>query len=123
MLPAILRVFSAWAYSLPVSYTHLDVYKRQLYDLSGKPIDQLTSGDWGITGTSGFGPGAVGQPAVDEVRGYIYFLSNKDNVRETQLYRLSLRDKSVTRITGEPGTHDVMIAPDESCLLYTSRCV
>ena len=85
-----------------------------LYDLSGKLIDQLTSGDWGITGTSGFGPGAIGQPVVDEARGYVYFLSNKDNVRETQLYRLSLRDKSLTRVTGEPGTHDVMIAPDES---------
>jgi dipeptidyl-peptidase-4 len=85
-----------------------------LYDLSGKLMDQLTSGDWGITGTSGFGPGALQHPAVDEGRGYIYFLSNKDDVRETQLYRLSLRDKSVTRITREPGTHDVMIAPDES---------
>ncbi len=29
------------------------------YDLSGKQIAQITSGDWGITGTSGFGPGAA----------------------------------------------------------------
>ena len=85
-----------------------------LYDLSGKLIDALTSGDWGITGTSGFGPGEVGHPAVDEAHGYIYFLSNKDNVRETQLYRLSLRDKSIMRITRDAGTHNVRIAPDES---------
>ena len=85
-----------------------------LYDLSGKQLDQLTSGNWGITGTSGFGPGAVNHPAVDEAHGEIYFLSNKDDVPDTQLYRLSLRDKSITRITHESGTHHVMIAPDQS---------
>ena len=51
-----------------------------LYDLAGKELEQLTSGDWGITGTSGFGPGAASHPAVDEAHGYIYFLSNKDDV-------------------------------------------
>jgi dipeptidyl-peptidase-4 len=85
-----------------------------LYDLSGRQLDQLTSGNWGITGTSGFGPGAVNHPAVDEAHGEIYFLSNKDNVPDTQLYRLSLRDKSITRITREAGTHQVLIAPDWS---------
>ena len=44
-----------------------------LYDLSGKQLEQLTSGDWGITGTSGFGPGAVNHPAVDEAHGYDLF--------------------------------------------------
>jgi dipeptidyl-peptidase 4 len=85
-----------------------------LYTLSGKLIDQLTSGDWSITGNSGFGPGAVAHPAVDESRGLIYFISNKDDVRERQLYGLSLQDKSITRITRDPGTHDVIIAPDTS---------
>jgi len=85
-----------------------------LYGLDGKELGQLTSGDWGITGTSGFGPGAASHPAVDEAHGYIYFLSNKDDVREAQLYRVSLADKSIARITKEPGTHDVILAPDES---------
>src|SRR5579863_3748934 len=85
-----------------------------LYDLSGRQLDQLTSGNWGITGTSGFGPGAVNHPAVDEARGEIYFLSNKDDVPDTQLYKLSLRDKSITRITREAGTHRVLIAPDQA---------
>jgi dipeptidyl-peptidase-4 len=85
-----------------------------LYDLSGKQLDQLTSGNWGITGTSGFGPGAVNHPAVDETRGEIYFLSNKEDVPDTQLYKLSLHDKSITRITREAGTHRVLIAPDQS---------
>ena len=83
-----------------------------LYDLAGKELEQLTSGDWGITGTSGFGPGAASHPAVDEAHGYIYFLSNKDDVREAQLYRVSLADKSITRITKEPGTHDVTFSPN-----------
>jgi dipeptidyl-peptidase-4 len=83
-----------------------------VYDLSGRQLDQLTSGGWGITGTSGFGPGAVKHAEVDEANGAIYFLSNKDKVTETQLYRLSLHDKSITRITREAGTHSVLFAPD-----------
>jgi dipeptidyl-peptidase-4 len=85
-----------------------------LYDLSGRQLDQLTSGNWGVTASSGFGPGAVNHPAVDEAHGEIYFLSNKDEVPDTQLYRVFLRDKSITRLTHEAGTHHVMIAPDHS---------
>ncbi|HLV96497.1 MAG TPA: S9 family peptidase [Candidatus Acidoferrales bacterium] len=83
-----------------------------LYEMSGKQIEQLTSGDWGITGNGGFGPGAASHPAVDEAGGYIYFMSNKDNVTESQLYRVSLRDKSISEITKGAGTHDVLIAPE-----------
>jgi dipeptidyl-peptidase 4 len=85
-----------------------------LYDLSGHPIDQLTSGDWTITGNGGFGPGGDSRPTVDEAHGYIYFLSNKDELRGTQLYRLTLQDKSIVRITREDGAHTVLIAPDDS---------
>jgi dipeptidyl-peptidase 4 len=85
-----------------------------LYDLSGKLLGQLTSGEWGITGTGGFGPGTESHPAVDEKHGVIYFLSNKDDVGGTQVYRLSLDDHSLTRITKENGTHEVLFAPDAS---------
>ena len=85
-----------------------------LYELSGKQSDQLTSGNWGITGTSGFGPGVVKHPEVDEAHGVIYFLSNKDDVQDTQLYGLSMHDKSITRITREAGTHHVLFAADHS---------
>ena len=83
-----------------------------LYDMSGKQIEQLTSGDWSITGPGGFGPGAASHPAVDEAHGYVYFMSNKANVTGSQLFRVSLRDKTITQITREAGTHDVLIAPD-----------
>jgi dipeptidyl-peptidase 4 len=85
-----------------------------LYDLSGKLLGQLTSGEWGITGTGGFGPGTESHPAVDEKHGVIYFVSNKDDVGGTQVYRLSLDDHSLTRITKENGTHEVLFAPDAS---------
>ncbi|MBZ5694434.1 MAG: S9 family peptidase [Acidobacteriia bacterium] len=90
-----------------------------LYDLSGKQLDQLTSGDWGITGNGGFGPGSASHPAVDEARGFIYFLSNRDDVCGTQLYRLSMQDKSIARITREDGAHGVLIAPDASAFVDT----
>lgn len=90
-----------------------------LYDLSGKQLDDVTKGDWGITGTGGFGPGASGHPAVDEKHGWIYFTSNKDNPAETQLYRVSLRDHAVARITRDAGTHDVSIAPDAAAFVDT----
>jgi dipeptidyl-peptidase-4 len=90
-----------------------------LYDLSGHQLDQLTSGDWTITGDGGFGPGGDSHPRVDEAHGYIYFLSNKDELRGTDLYRLSLKDKSITRVTRENGVHGVMIAPDESAYVDT----
>jgi dipeptidyl-peptidase 4 len=85
-----------------------------LYDLSGHQLDQLTSGDWNITGDGGFGPGGDSHPTVDEAHGYLYFLSNKDELRGTSLYRLSLKDKSITRVTRDNGAHGVIIAPDES---------
>jgi len=90
-----------------------------LYDLSGQQLAQLTSGDWQISGNGGFGPGAGSRPSVDEARGFVYFLSNKDDVRETQLYRLSLQDRNVTRVTPEPGAHDVLVAPDASAFVDT----
>jgi dipeptidyl-peptidase 4 len=90
-----------------------------LYDLSGRQLDQLTSGDWGITGTGGFGPGNDSHPVVDEVRGLVYFLSNRDDVLGTQIYRLSLKDKSITRVTRENGTHEPIFAPDASAFADT----
>jgi dipeptidyl-peptidase-4 len=90
-----------------------------LYDLSGHQLDQLTNGDWTITGNGGFGPGGDSHPTVDEARGYIYFLSNKDDLRGTNLYRVSLQDKSITRITHESGVHNPLIAPGDSAYVDT----
>ena len=90
-----------------------------LYDTDGKELAQLTSGEWAISDLGGFGPGSANHPAVDEASGYIYFTTNKDNVRETQLYRVSLSDKSLTRITKDAGSHSAKIAPDASAFIDT----
>ena len=90
-----------------------------LYDISGKLLDQLTSGDWAVSGAGGFGPGASAPPVVDESRGYVYFASNKDNVSEQQLYRLSLKDKSLERLTSAHGTHFISFAPDATAYVDT----
>jgi dipeptidyl-peptidase 4 len=90
-----------------------------IYDLSGKQLDQLTSGGWSILGTGGFGPGGSTRANVDEANGLIYFLSNKDNVPETQLYRVSLRDNKITRLTQAAGTHHPRLAPDSSAFVDT----
>jgi dipeptidyl-peptidase 4 len=82
-----------------------------LYDLSGKQLDQLTNGEWEVGGLSGFGPRST-QPGVDEEHGYIYFRSNKDDVLDSQLYRLSLQDKKITQITQEAGSHAAELSPD-----------
>jgi dipeptidyl-peptidase-4 len=96
------------------SYRHF-----YLYDTDGKELAQLTSGEWAISDLGGFGPGSANHPAVDEASGYIYFTTNKDNVRETQLYRVSLSDKSLTRITKDAGSHAAKIAPDASAFIDT----
>ncbi len=88
-----------------------------LYDVSGKLLKPLDTGDWGVIGGGTFGPGATSQAAVDEAHGYIYFSSNKDDVHDSQLYRLSLSNKSVTRMTKDPGNHGVSIAPDDSAFV------
>ncbi len=90
-----------------------------LYDLAGRQLDQLTSGDWGVTGTGGFGPGTDSHPVVDEAHGWVYFLSNRDDVLGTQIYRLSLKDKSITRVTRENGAHEALFAPDGSAFADT----
>jgi dipeptidyl-peptidase-4 len=85
-----------------------------LYDNFGKQLTQITSGDWGVSDLGGFGPAAANHPAVDEKRGYVFFVANKDDVRETNLYRVSLNDKSLLRITKASGHNEAKISPDLS---------
>ncbi|HEY6465211.1 MAG TPA: S9 family peptidase [Candidatus Acidoferrales bacterium] len=90
-----------------------------VYDLDGKMLDQLTSGDWAVNAAGGFGPSVGNHLALDEKHGHVYFVSNKDNPVERQLYRVSLADKTVSRVTTAAGTHDVFIAPDAMAFLDT----
>lgn len=90
-----------------------------IYDLNGRELETLTSGDWPVTGNGDVGPGADSHAVVDETHDFVYFLSNKDNALEIQLYRVSPRDKTVTRVSAGPGTHRPLIAPDASAFVDT----
>ncbi len=58
-------------------------------------------------------------PAVDEKNGYIYFLANKEDPRDTGFYRVSIADKSLTQITKEAGNHGASVSPDTSAFIDT----
>lgn len=88
-------------------YRHIYVY-----DTDGRLVDQLTHGDWEVTGIRGFGPSTTSGVVLDEKRGYVYFPSNKDNPIEAQFYRVSIGDKSIARVTREAGSHAILFAPD-----------
>jgi dipeptidyl-peptidase-4 len=90
-----------------------------LYDISGKLLKQLTSGDWAVTGVEGFGPQSTNGLVVDERHGYVYFLSNKNNAVESHLFRVSISDGSIAQVTRTHGVHAPEIAPDESAFLDT----
>jgi dipeptidyl-peptidase 4 len=90
-----------------------------LYDLSGQLLEQLTSGDSQVGGASGFGPEASSPPAVDEKQGFLFFVSNKDEIDGLQIYRLSLKDKTLKKLTAAPGTHVASFAPDASSFVDT----
>ena len=90
-----------------------------LYDTTGKLLKQITSGEWGVSGVEGFGPQSENGLVVDEHNGYVYFLSDKDDAIESQLYRASLRDGSLTQLTHSRGVHLPEIAPDASAFVDT----
>jgi len=90
-----------------------------LYDTSGKLLKQITSGDWAVTGVEGFGPQSANGLVVDERRGYIYFLSNKEDAVETHLFRASIHGGSVVQLTHARGVHAPEISPDESAFVDT----
>ena len=62
-----------------------------LYDIIGKLLKQLTSGDWNVTRTEGFGPRSANGLIVDEAaRRCLLFHSNKENpTRDAALSRFT----------------------------------
>ena len=72
-----------------------------LYDLSGKQLAQLTSGDWEVESVAG----------VDEQNGQVYFTSTQQSPIERQFYRVALSGGAPVQLTHERGTHTVHLAP------------
>jgi dipeptidyl-peptidase 4 len=72
-----------------------------LYSLDGKQLKRLTEGDWEVTEIAG----------IDQMRQRIYFLSTEASPLERQLYSVKFNGKDRTRITQQPGTHDISMGP------------
>jgi dipeptidyl-peptidase-4 len=72
-----------------------------LYDLEGKQLAQLTSGNWLVTRLN----------AVDEDLGLVYFTATEKSPLDRHLYQVSLEGGAIARVTHANGTHDIVFAP------------
>ena len=84
-------------------YRHLIVYGAD-----GAPR-AVTSGSWEVASVA----------AVDEPGGWIYFTADEAGPLEDQLYRVHPDGSGFARLTAEPGTHRVEVAPGARLLLDT----
>lgn len=83
---------------------HKHIY---LHDLSGKPIRQLTSGNWEVDNVLG----------VDEKNKVLYFTSTEVSPLERHLYRIGLDGQNKVKLTGQPGLYTINMSPDNSYYL------
>ena len=106
-----------WA-SARSGYKHL-----YLYDLDGRLIRPLTSGNWMVVGD--VGERAV--EAVDEKRGLVYFTANRETPLERHLYSAPLDGSSdpieverrIQRVSTTPGWHSSVLSSNGQLWLDT----
>jgi dipeptidyl-peptidase-4 len=65
------------------------------------PCRALTTGPWVVDKLLG----------VDERAGHVYFTATEKDPRERQLYRVGVDGTGRTRLSGEDGTHKVLLSP------------
>ena len=97
-----------------VSYTHLDVYKRQNLERL------LESGQFELVSD---------KPENGKIR-LIYIMNDAvesfivfDNARLTGTYDSKFEGSVTASLTGNEKEYVMVVHQNESCLLYTSRCV
>ena len=84
-------------------------------------LKQVTTGDYNVTSTEGFGPRAANGLVVDEASGEVFFHSNKGNPLETEaLNEVSLKDGAIKQITQGTGVHEAILAPNASAYVEQS---
>jgi dipeptidyl-peptidase 4 len=88
-----------------------------LYDINGKLLHPLTSGEWEVVGDGA----ARAIRGVDERNGVVYFMATAESPLERHLYSISLKDAHPTplRITADTGWHDVTMSKDTKIFLDT----
>ncbi len=86
-----------------------------LYDIDGNLIRRLTPGDFPVESIEG----------VDEKTGWVYFTAHADKQRpyDTQLYRVNLEGKRLSRLTKGAGEHDIQLSPSMEFFLDTHSSV
>ncbi len=81
----------------------------ELRDASGRLLHPLTTGAGEVTALL----------AVDEPSGLVYFASNEGDALERHLWRVKLDGGPAARLTTEPGTHDLRVAPGARFVIDT----
>lgn len=82
------------------------------YDLDGKLLGQVTSGEWAVRDT-----GAVywlhqAIKAIDEEKGFVYFNALKKSSIENHVYRAKLDGSELTQLTEDRGIHAPRFSQD-----------
>ena len=70
-----------------------------LYDIDGKLIRQLTSGEWVVTNLLG----------LDKDEKNVFFISTKESPIERQVYKTDIKKGKIEKITKTKGTHYAII--------------
>lgn len=76
-----------------------------LYDYSGKLVNQVTKGEWEVDKYLG----------LNEKTGEVFYTSNERGAIYKDFYKVSLNGKNKTRLTTEPGTHDIILSFGLNC--------
>jgi dipeptidyl-peptidase-4 len=86
-----------------------------LYNTDGKLIKQLTKGEWEVTDLNGF----------DAKGNNVYFTATKESPLNRDFYSVNIESGKITRITSEPGTHEIIRNKDGNYFLdsYSSLTV
>ncbi len=84
---------------------------RHIYqhDSTGRLIGRLTRGEWQVEALYG----------VDADEHHVYFQGTEKDPRERHVYRTSLADSSLVRLTQLPGTHSAELSPDGTKAVLT----
>ena len=85
-----------------------------VYNTDGTLARQLGAGDWMIDHPV-FSDVPLLQ--VDDARGWVYFTSTNPDPRERQIYRVRIETGEMERLSKEPGTHGLDLAPDGEYLV------
>lgn len=72
-----------------------------LHDASGKLKEQLTKGDWEVSGLA----------CVDEAAKRVFFVSSEESPLERQLWVVGLNGKDKKKVTAGPGSHSISMSP------------